>query len=668
MAGGKSAILSVKILGDASSAVKAMHETEDAGGGLFSKITGGLPSAAMIGTALAGAAVVATKALWDIGTTFDEVEDTIRVGTGATGDALKGLVDDAHAVATSIPTSFTDAGKTVADLNTRLGLSGDQLQTVAKQYLEAGRILGEDVDINSTTAAFHAFNLTNDEVSGAMDNLFRVSQATGVGINDLAGKVTAGAETLSDLGFSFEESAALVGSLDKAGVDSAATLGVMKKGMLAVAKPGEDMQTAFFRVTREIEEFTQRGDTAGALDLAGKVFGTKGAAQMVQAIKSGSINLDDLMGHIGATGDSILKVGAETMDAAEKWEILKNRGMEALRPLAEGLFSFAGDALGKVMDFIDGIDFTPVTTAFATVGPWVSGVASQLASLGQAIINMATSAWQFVQPIIAAFMPAVSAVVETVKTYLGDLINVVHSVVDFFAALFSGDWSAAWDAAKNVVSNVVNLVGNLVGNMWNVITNIFSGIKNTLGNLWSSAWESVKSAASNGASALWNIISGIPGQILSALGNVGSLLYSAGRDVIQGLINGIKNMASALWEGIKGTVSGAVNGIKNFLGIASPSRVFKEIGVFTGQGLVLGLESQSDKVHDAFTNLVEVPPTPTFNVPISPFNGNSTYREYGRNPVTVNITVNGALDADATAREIQRVLQRADWRNHGVTL
>ena len=81
MAGGKSAILSVKILGDASSAVKAMHETEDAGGGLFSKITGGLPSAAMIGTALAGAAVVATKALWDIGTTFDEVEDTIRVGT-----------------------------------------------------------------------------------------------------------------------------------------------------------------------------------------------------------------------------------------------------------------------------------------------------------------------------------------------------------------------------------------------------------------------------------------------------------------------------------------------------------------------------------------------------------------------------------------------------------
>jgi len=664
---GKSAILSVKILGDASSAVKAMNETESAGSGLFSKITGGLPSAAMIGTAIAGAAAVATKALWDIGTTFDEVEDTIRVGTGATGDALKGLVDDAHAVATSIPTSFTDAGKTVADLNTRLGLSGDQLQTVAKQYLEAGRILGEEVDINSTTAAFHAFNLENDQVSGAMDTLFQVSQATGVGINDLASKVTAGAETLSNLGFSFEEGAALIGSLDKAGVDASATLGVMKKGMLEVAKPGEDMQETFFRVTREIEDYTKRGDTAGALNLASKVFGTKGAAQMVQAIKSGSINLDDLMGHIGATGDSILEVGAETMDAAEKWEILKNRGMEALRPLAEGLFSFAGDALGKVMDFIDGIDFTPVTTAFATVSPWISGVMEQLGSLGQSVISMVTSVWQFVQPIISAFMPAVSAVVETIGTYLSDLMNIVHGVIDFVSALFSGDWAGAWDAMKNIVSSGIDLVSNLLGNLWNIVTNIFNGIKSTLGNLWSSAWETMKSAASNGASALWNVISGIPGQILSALGNVGNLLYSAGRDIIQGLINGIKNMASALWQGIKNTVSGAVDGIKNFLGIHSPSRVFQEIGMYTGQGLVLGLESQSDKVHNAFSNLVEVPPVPAFNVPMAAFNGNSA-RGYGQSPVTLNITINGALDSDATAREIQRILQRSDWRNRGVDL
>lgn len=93
MGSGKSAILAVKILGDAQGAVKAIKETEDAGGGLFSKIAGGIPSFAMIGTAAVGAAAAAGKALYGIGEAFDEVEDTIRVGTGATGAALNGLVE-----------------------------------------------------------------------------------------------------------------------------------------------------------------------------------------------------------------------------------------------------------------------------------------------------------------------------------------------------------------------------------------------------------------------------------------------------------------------------------------------------------------------------------------------------------------------------------------------
>src|SRR5690606_1070094 len=100
--------------------------------------------------AAAGAgAVLAFKELYQIGETFDDVSDTIRVGTGATGEALAALEEDAKRVATTVPTSFEAAGSTVADLNTRLGLSGETLSTLASQYLEAGRILGEDVDINT---------------------------------------------------------------------------------------------------------------------------------------------------------------------------------------------------------------------------------------------------------------------------------------------------------------------------------------------------------------------------------------------------------------------------------------------------------------------------------------------------------------------------------------
>ena len=99
---------------------------------------------------LAPAAVAAAVAgvgtgLYKIGETFDDVTDTIRTGTGATGDALTGLVDVAKDVGSQVPVSFDKIGPVVADLNTRLGLSGDTLETVASQYLEAGNILAKQL-------------------------------------------------------------------------------------------------------------------------------------------------------------------------------------------------------------------------------------------------------------------------------------------------------------------------------------------------------------------------------------------------------------------------------------------------------------------------------------------------------------------------------------------
>ena len=70
---------------------------------------------------------------------------------------LEGLVGIAKGVGSNIPAEFSAIGPVVADLNTRLGLSGDTLRVVASQYLEAGRILGQDVDIQKTSAAFSAF-------------------------------------------------------------------------------------------------------------------------------------------------------------------------------------------------------------------------------------------------------------------------------------------------------------------------------------------------------------------------------------------------------------------------------------------------------------------------------------------------------------------------------
>lgn len=630
---GKSAILSVKIISDAKGAVKGFNETEQAAGGLTGKLAKISPGALAVGGAVITGAIAVGKELYDLGTTFDSVADTIRTGTGATGEALDGLIDDARKVATSIPTDFETAGTTVADVNTRLGLSGDMLQTVASQYLEAGRILGEDVDINTTTAAFSAFKIEGDNVSGAMDSLFRVSQATGVSMNDLAGSAQKNAMSLQELGFGFEDSIALVGSLDKAGVDADATLNAMRRGMLNLAQPGESTSEAFKRATGELQGFIDAGDTGAALDLASSIFGTKGAAQMVQALQAGTLNMNDLMSAAGATGDTILGVGEETMSAGEKWTILKNKGMDALEPVASGLFDGVGAALDYVIDLVDGFSMQ----SFLDSVPWVQ-------TLVDATGRFSTTLASVLFPIIQTLAPYVLDAFTIIGTYMGDLFNLFSDVVTFVGQIITGDWAGAFGTMGDIVSSARTLITNLIDGLSSLIGSAISGVVSWITSTWSNGWSSIANMVSTKAS---EIISNITGGLASLPGK----MLQTGKDIVNGLINGIGSMGSALWDAAKNIASNAVDAIKNFLGIHSPSRVGMALGAFFGQGVSLGITSQTENVSTAGARMVSGLASLEFPHPSQKTSANTA----GAQPV-FNITINGVLDADDAARKIQKLL------------
>lgn len=648
---GKSAILSVKIIGDAKGAVKAFKDTEDATDGLGGKLGKFGPAVAGVAAAAGAAALAAGKYLYNVGAVFDDLTDTIRVGTGATGQALDGLVENAKNVGTQVPASFEQIGPVVADLNTRMGLSGKTMETVASQYLEATRILGEEVSIEATSAAFNAFGIEGENVSAALDNLFQVSQATGVGMNDLAGDVQKHSPVLREMGFTFADSAALIGGFNKAGLESDKILAGMGKSMVTMATPGETAQDTFKRLSGQIEGYLSVGDRAAALDLAGQVFGTKGAPQMIAAIESGQLAFSDLMGQAGATGDTILGVGRETMDAAEKWEIFKNKALVILEPLGSAIFDKVGAALDYVMGLVEGFDMG----AFVEANPWVETLAANVQSF-------ATALGDFLLPIIQTVAPYVMEAVTIIGTYLGDLFAVFSEVFGFLGAILQGDWSTAWEHAQGIVEAGKTLIVNYVSGMKDFLVNIFSNIASGIGERWSSAWNYVKTAASEGITAAVDYVKALPGRAATAIIDGGSKLYDAGRDMIQGMINGISDMAGRTYDQAVSVVKGAVDGVKSFLGIQSPSRLFKEIGAFTGEGLAIGISSKKNMVTSAFNDLVTPPKAPTYDLGINlrPYDQHATAAEAAS--TVINITVNGALDSEATARQIVELIQRHERR------
>ncbi len=80
-----------------------------------------------------------------------------------------------------------------------------------------------------------------------------------------------------------------------------------------------------------------------------------------------------------------------------------------------------------------------------------------------------------------------------------------------------------------------------------------------------------------------------------------------GTNLIQGLIDGILGAGAGVLKAITGVVGGAVDAAKAALGIASPSKVFAEIGMHTAAGMEEGIDDGAKGVQGSMKDMVEPP-------------------------------------------------------------
>ncbi len=82
---------------------------------------------------------------------------------------------------------------------------------------------------------------------------------------------------------------------------------------------------------------------------------------------------------------------------------------------------------------------------------------------------------------------------------------------------------------------------------------------------------------------------------------------SVGRNLMDGLLNGITSGAGAVLDSIRNLAANMTSTIKNALKIASPSKVFEEVGEFTSEGMAIGVERKSGSVTAAVGSMVSIP-------------------------------------------------------------
>ena len=436
------------------------------------KISGLNVKALAAGAAVGGIAVATGKAvveagkyLKDLGSQFDEAADAIRIGTGATGDALDGLLDDFDEVYKSVPTTMEDASKAIADYNTRLGLTGPQLQEISKQALQVSDMLGDDLGgvIEESSQAFQQWNIDADNMGGAMDYIFKVSQSTGMGFTDLMSNMQKFGPQLQEMGYSFETASALMGQLDKAGVNTEEVLSAMKKSVGALAKEGISASDG---LAMYYEQIKNAGTAAEAASIASEIFGTKAGSTMAAAIRDGTLAVGDLTESLLENGETIAGAAEDTYDFAERLQIMK-QGLEvALKPMANTVFDGLNKfmpVLQKLMEQIVPVISDAVEAAAPFVEEFLMGAADALEDVLPLISQLAADLLPILTQLMSTLLPPLLSLVQTL---LPPLMQIVGAILPPIASLLS----TILPMITQIVSAVLPVLVQIISALLPVIT------------------------------------------------------------------------------------------------------------------------------------------------------------------------------------------------------
>ena len=92
--------------------------------------------------------------------------------------------------------------------------------------------------------------------------------------------------------------------------------------------------------------------------------------------------------------------------------------------------------------------------------------------------------------------------------------------------------------------------------------------------------------------------------VRSKIAELPGKMIEIGQNLVQGLWNGISNMTDWVISKVQGFGDSVLQGLRDFFGIASPSKVFAEMGGYMAQGLGIGFEDEMAAVTDQMRDAV----------------------------------------------------------------
>ncbi len=308
-----------------------------------------------ISSALAAAGI--TKAVKEIAesayelvTAFSEAESTVVLATGATGKALDGLTESMmNAYSVSKTGSLDETAAAVGEINTRLAYTGDELAETTGLFLDFAAVTGGNAakSVRSVTQLMNQWHVPAEEIEKILSKLTYAGQASGISVDTLSSQLINNKAVLDQLGFSLDEAIAMFMNFELAGTNTSSVMMGFRAALASGAVSSLDELYAVF------DKIASGAITAAD---ASELFGTRAGAAIVNAVKDGTLSLDDFVGALENV-DGTLATTAETAQTLDqKWEQATNNieaaFTEGAGPAVDAFSEMLANAVNGIGNFL----------------------------------------------------------------------------------------------------------------------------------------------------------------------------------------------------------------------------------------------------------------------------------------------------------------------------
>ena len=473
------------------------------------------------------AASVASVASWK---DVDAAMDTVTIKTGASGKALTDMQNRAKAIATTIPTSFQNAGDAIGEVNTRFGLTGDALQDLSTKFIKFSKINGTDVStsIDSTQKALAAFGLSSDQAGAMLDSLNVAGQKSGISMDTLTQDLMANASAFKSMGMDAADSINALAGIEKSGIDVGTAMTAMSRLQKQAASDGITMSA---ELTKAVSSPTE----------AVKAFGRSGV-KMYEAFKSGALTVDEFSGSSAKLSDNLGSVSSTFSKVESPMDRLQVV-MNSLKQAGYGLVEAMGPTISSVLNSLTSV-IQGLTKAWQGLSPGMQQAIIKTALIGAAIgpalvamskVMAAISTLRAALSSIGAMLSGGPGLIAVLTNPIGQVVAAIAAAVAIGVVLYKN-----WDKIKAAASA-----------LGAHIKSIFAAIRNAIVTPFRLAWSGVSkifSTMRSGISAATSAIKNVVGRVFGTIFSVMTAPFRKAWAFLSGIAAKIRGVFNFHWS------------------------------------------------------------------------------------------------------------------------